>query len=320
MLTGIGLNVEQSKQKQKGVILMKLSEIQKNITTVTEAWNSVKVNSEKGTSFGSIVLIWRMLNKVFTKDREQMNEKIRDYYSTFAKDLADEKANADRKSHDDMVAANKKKLYDMITEIGDKKTAEVDKIISKTGDSSLMQLVRDLIVRTEVSDREWQAIVFRVTEAHDYQAGRLLADIAPRFDKYYQVPFDPDKEIEEIERAKDDLYFILKEIDTPKDNWGLRTMHIVGEYDHLTAQQERFERLDSAIGVAVPEKTMTLLERLKQAMTMARENGDNATANAINSFIYSNSDYIDDRQVIHDFYKEEAERLISQAVKISGGR
>ena len=300
---------------------MTLSEMMQSVKTVNDAWNKVKVNSSNDHTFGGLVLIWKMLNKICVQRKERLEQEITDINNTYARTVADEKISNLRREHKEFIETNQKKFEERITAVCDAKTAEVDKIIAKTGDPSLIELVKGLSLRSEVSDREWQAISVRVTEGHDYQAMKLLAEVAPKLNRYYKCPFDPDEEIKEIESARDDLLHMSKIMDRPSTEWSYTEMMIMGEYDHLTANQQRFERLDTAIGVAVPRKVMTLIERLKEAQEIARDNGDNASANAISRFLYEKSEYIEDRQTVSDFYKSEAETLIHKALSsVSGSK
>lgn len=293
---------------------MTLSEVMQSVKTVNDAWNKIKVNSSNDHTFGGLILIWKMLNKICVQRSERMAQEITDINNTYAKAVADEKITHLRNEYKEFVKTNQEKFEERISAVCNGKTDEVDKIISKTGDPSLIELVKGLSMRSEVSDREWQAISIRVTEGHDFQAMKLLAEVAPKLNRYYKCPFDPDEAIAEIERARDDLLHLSKIMDKPSAEWSYTEMMIVGDYSHLTVNQQRFEQLDTAIGIAVPRKVMTLIERLKEAREIAQENGDNASANAISRFLYEKSQYIEDRQTVSDFYKSEAESLIHKAL------
>lgn len=278
------------------------------------SWNKEKVNSEKDHTVGGIIMIWRMLHKVCIKAKQRLNEQIEDVNNTYARAVADEKITALRSEYKQFLDENRKKYVDHVNMVFDEKTAQVDKLVSTTADPELISLIQTLSMRTEVSDREWQAVVARITAAHDYQATRLLSDVAVKFNRSFSVPFDPDRRIEDIEEARADLLGIAKILDTDDKDFGLKDMTIVGEYKEPTTLQKHYESLDTVVGVAVPAKTANLIERLKEASEIARTNGDNATANAINRFIYEKATLVEDRQVISAFYKEQAETLISKAL------
>lgn len=276
------------------------------------AWNRDKVASEKDHTIGGCILIWKTLHKLCLKSKQRLEEQIADIKNTYAQQLADEKITALRSEYNQFLEANAQKYRSHVSMVCDEKTEQVDKIISKTGDQDLINLIINLNMRSEVSDREWQSIVTRVNASHDYQAAKLLAEVAAKFNRSFSVPFDPDRRIEEIEESRKELLSLAKILDKDDKDFNLYEMHLVS--DHQTAYQERYNRLDTAVGVAVPKKNVSLIDRLKEAQSVARENGDNATANQIVRFIYEKATYIDNRQTVAAFYTEEAEKLINKAL------
>ena len=278
------------------------------------AWNNDKVISRKDLTFGGVINTWQILHKICLKAKERLSEEIEDTKATCSQSIIDERIPVLMADYAQLMDKHRAKYSDYVNSVCDDKVSELDHTVSKTPDANLIALIQPLTLRKEVSDREWQAIVFRVNEAHDYQAARLLSDVAEKFGRSYAVPFDPDKKIEEIEGIRADLLRIAKSLDTDDKDLDLMTMNIVGDYARPTKVQEYFNQLDTAAGVAVPEKKLSMIERLKEASQIARENGDHTTANAINRFIYERATLIDDRQEISSFYKEQAESLISKAL------
>ena len=285
---------------------------QESTALASKAWNSEKVNSEKKHTIMGSIEIWKSMHKGCLSAKKRMNEQIEDVRNTFAKPLADEKITALRSEFDQLVKANAAKYCDHVNSVCDEKVTEVDTFISRTGDPDLIALISNLNIRSEVSDREWQSIVTRVNASHDYQAAKLLAEVAAKFNRSFSVPFDPDRRIEEIEESRKELLALAKSLDKDDSDFTLTEMHIVGE--HRTGYHEIYERLDTAVGVAVPKKDATLIDRLKEARDFAWNNGDNDIGNKINRFIYERATYIDNRQTVAAFYKDEAEALIKKAL------
>ena len=297
-----------------------VSEMMRNAQAVKDAWNKGSVNADKKKTFSGLLMILKMENKLCCNARERMESEIKDINETYAPGIAAEKRAVVRNSYNDYVREHQRQVTERLTEICEAKTAEVDKLISKTGNRDLMELINGLSLRSEVSDREWQAITVRVTESHDFQAMKLLAEVAEKLNRYYKPPYDPEEIISEIEKAKDDLSHMISVLDKPSKDWTLSEMMIMGEYDHPTYTPERLERLDSEVGVAVPEKYKSLIDRLKDARDVAFNNGDNQTANAISRFIYEKSQYIEDRQIVSEHFKGEAESLIRKAHENASGK
>lgn len=291
-----------------------LGEMMRNSQQVETAWNRTSVKkADKRLTFGNLLESLRMENKLCCNARERMESEIADIKATFAPALAAEKAAAARNTCNDFVQAHKQQVSARLDEICKAKMAEVDRLISRTGDRDLMELVKGLSLRSSVSDREWSAVTVRVTESGDYQAMQLLAEVAEKLNRYYKPPFNPEEAISEIEKAKADLSHVIDILDKPEKDWTLSEMTVLGEYDHLTTNQDRFRRLDSENGIAVPEKQQSLIDRLKDARELAFKNADLPTANAISRFIYNNVQYIDDRETIAGYVRGEAESLIQQA-------
>ena len=280
-----------------------------------ESWNREKVNSERDHTVSGILMIWRTLHTVCLKAKNRLDEQIEDIKNTYAPNVANEKITALRSEYREFINANAKKYTDHINMVFDEKINEVDKLIAKTANPELVSLIQTINMRSEVSDREWSAIVARVTAAHDYQATRLLADVAEKFNRSFAVPFDPDRRIDDIEEARAELLKTVKILDVNDSDFSYTDMCIVGKYNEPTLKQQKYNQLDHAVGTAAPAKQANLVDRLKEASEIARAKGDNNTANEIVRFLYNNVTRIEDRQVVNAFYKEEAEKLIRKATK-----
>ena len=322
ILIGIGQNGEQNKQKKRGTMTMSeetYNNMMKNAQAVNEAWSKVKVNADKKKTFGSLLVIIRMGNKLCCDARERMESQIKDINATYSPGISAQKTETLRNEYTELVKEHQRQLKERLDTICKAKTAEVDTIVSKTGDRDLMDLIYGLSLRSEVSDREWQAITVRVTESHDYQAMKYLSEVAEKLNRYYKPPYDPEEIISEIEKARDDLSHMISVLDKPSKDWDFKEMMILGEYADPTYNQERLERLDSEVGVAVPEKYKSLIDRLKDARDIAFKNGDNKTGNNISRFIYEKAQYVENQQIVSDYFKGEAESLIKQVIDNASG-
>ena len=275
------------------------------------AWD--KKTDSPTNGFTRCLYAWRMINKSLIVDKENIENEIAEIMNISAPSIANERAKIKRDNYQRIREADVKRFSDNVNTAADMAIAEVDKTISKTSDPELVSMIHDLDYRTDISDREWIAKVRRVNEANDYGAMRMLAEKAIKFGRSYRLPYDADEIIRDIEKARADLLHMATIIDKPEKDWTYQEMLIAGEYDHLTAPQERFQRLDSKPGVAVQRKKASLVEQLKEAEHMANECKDYNTANAIRRFLYDRAEYIDNQQIVADYYRSEAEDLISKA-------
>jgi hypothetical protein len=276
------------------------------------AWNK-NIKSHPDHKFSSALYFWRMTNKTLQVIRQRMEEEIAENSDIFVPNIAAEKNDAARKRYNASLEDYQQAYVARVNMAADSKIAEVDKTISKTADPSLVGLIRDLSLRTDISDREWFAIVERVNSANDYQASHMLADVAVKFGRSYKPPFDADKMIEEIEQARKELLKLSAIIDKPEKDWTYEEMVIVKEYPHTTWQQERYNRLDSAPGVAVPVKSASLIDQLKEALQISDEIKDYKSANEIRRFLYDRAQYVENKQIVSEYYRAEAEALIARA-------
>lgn len=280
--------------------------------TARDAWDK-KVSSTADHTFGGLTMIWRMLNKVCIVAKQRRDDQIKDTVNTYAANVAAEKTAAIRAEYVEFLNENKRRFVEWVNRVADEKTAEVDKVLSKTGDPDLISLIQGLSVRNEVGDREWQSIIQRVNGANDYQASRMLADIASKFGRSFKPPFDADKIIDSIEKSREEFLHMASVMDAPQESLGYYELMTVGEYEHLTPFQERYDTLDHSLGTTVPIKKMNLIDALQDALKTAEENKDNNTANAIRRFLYDNVQYVEDRKVVSEFLRGEAEALIARA-------
>lgn len=278
------------------------------------AWNHKQVSSHIDTKFSSLLYFWRMLNKTLQVVKQRRDDEIKEHTETFAPGLAAEKNNDSRARYNDTLRDYQNSFIARVNAAADAKIAEIDKMISKTGDPSLVGLIRDLTLRSELSEREWIAIVQRVSSSNDFQAMRLLCDTAPKFNRSFKPPFDPDLMIEEVEKSREELIMLAASLDKPEKDWTYHEMLYVKEYpDHLTEPQQRFNRLDSAPGVAVPQKSANLIDQLKESLQIAEYLKDNNLANEVRRFLYDRSQYVENQQIVSEFYRTEAEVLINKA-------
>ena len=280
-----------------------------------KAWNNNKANPHNMHTLKSCVIDWKTRHKVVLNAKEHLQELIKDINATWADALAKEKAASATSDYKQLNEENEKAYTEHVNMVCDEKIAEINRFISKTGDPDLMNLIQGLRTRTEVPDSEWQAIVNRVASSHDYQAMKALQEVANTLDRTFVIPYDADQLISQVESNRKELLGLAKIIGTEDEDIGLWHMHIIGEFSKPTEIQKQFHELDTAVGVTPSAPTVNMIDRLRKAGEVARNNGDNATANMISRFIYEKATYVENRQVIANFYTEEAEALIHKAME-----
>ena len=236
--------------------------------------------SPSGSSFAGFRMFAKSIHKSLLHEREEMENQIEENSRSYIN--AGEKNIELKSGYDKLVKEKQSVLTGVKNKLIAPRETAIEKYTVEPPTDKQMKLYNVAVLRIDtISDREWNMIVSEC--ASNYQASALLRDLAEKHGKLYQIPFDPEEQLNKLHALSDSLDFVIDHIgEDPYDDTSLLRMAEFFNYDPSRETYGQInilcEEFDSGASTYVPESIVELTDpadlysRLMSARNVAYHN------------------------------------------------
>ena len=293
-----------------------MDNIIKTAVIARESYNSQRIVPDSKYTFAGFLALLFQTNKALSSARTRLETDKVSIIKTYTKEVADKKITELVEAYKAQVKTNKEKLYARFNEIMTGKKTALETYILVSPPDDLVKLFQTYQFRIQtgekIGDNEWNMLVRRVSDSGNYQAMKILHDMAVSIDRDFPLPFEVDDKLSELDDAESMIMPVINSIDTPEDEWGYNHMVFLSGTPNNTT--EWLAKLDSDLGMSVQEHQKTYVERLKESAQVALHENKVDLFNEIYAFIAENRNQLMTAEEAEREIIDKAEQLIVEGM------
>ena len=287
---------------------MSYTDFQKNYNTGKQVYLGLNTTSESRSACSTFRYLYIQSFFIVKQKTVALEQKIAEIKNKYLPSTANPMIQDLRKTYDDEVKSIQSKLSDKLAAALDAKRNACRKYTMIPPSADQLALLQTIQLRgvENIPEEEWNMMI--QTLAGNHQAAGVLESLAKDSGKEFKAPFSAADALRDLENFQNRAEIAISNITDPYKDGRAYEFFRDDIKDSLTS--ELINKLDSEIGTAVPDKSLTIAGRLDEAAEKALKAGNFDEFQLIHNFRFSHSSVFESPDETNQSIINQAEELI----------